>query len=606
MCGISGMINAKNVAHPLYASIRNLEYRGYDSCGMALLDAGKIQTRKNTGGVEEVNQRERLTQLSGRLGIAHTRWATHGVVSQENAHPHLSTNEAFAVVHNGIFSNYQDLREELEAEGVTFCTQTDTEVFVQLVARHYQRLQNTERAFVAALEQMEGSFAIVMISVYEPDRLFCAKRDSPLILGLGEGSNYVGSDINAFLEYTRRAVILDDDEYVILTQESYQIRSLRDGQQVEKDILHIDWDAETTRKGGFAHYMLKEIFDEPQTLRQALKIPDEEIRKLAQKFVEAPQAYLVGVGTTFYVAQLGQYFFSQLTGRYFPAISSDEFIDIAGVQAQDLVLAISQSGETYDTKMALNFARQRDAKTAAIVNVMGSSIGMQVDQVIMQGSGPEICVVSTKAAMAQTLILLRIAVETGRQQGSLDDQQIDSFHAAVNRLPDLIQDTLNEQSGFLRNIARSTSWVPNWLFLGCGQYYPVAMESALKMKEITYQHAEGMPAGFLKHGTLSMIEKSVHSLFFVPLPGQQDLHRRTLIAMEEIRTRGGTLAGFVFEGDRHAREVLDYAVELPTVHPWLAPLLQMTMAQLLSYYAALDLGRNIDKPRNLAKSVTVG
>ena len=606
MCGISGMINAKNVAHPLYASIRNLEYRGYDSCGMALLDAGKIQTRKNTGGVEEVNQRERLTQLSGRLGIAHTRWATHGVVSRENAHPHLSTNEAFAVVHNGIFSNYQDLREELEAEGVTFCSQTDTEVFVQLMARHYQRLQNTERAFVAALEQMEGSFAIVMISVHEPDRLFCAKRDSPLILGLGEGSNYVGSDINAFLEYTRRAVILDDDEYVILTQESYQIRSLRDGQQVEKDILHIDWDAETTRKGGFAHYMLKEIFDEPQTLRQALKIPDEEIRKLAQKFVEVPQAYLVGVGTTFYVAQLGQYFFSQLTGRYFPAISSDEFIDIAGVQAQDLVLAISQSGETYDTKMALNFARQRGAKTAAIVNVMGSSIGMQVDQVIMQGSGPEICVVSTKAAMAQTLILLRIAVETGRQQGSLDDQQIDSFHTAVNRLPDLIQDTLNEQSGFLRNIARSTSWVPNWLFLGCGQYYPVAMESALKMKEITYQHAEGMPAGFLKHGTLSMIEKSVHSLFFVPLPGQQDLHRRTLIAMEEVRTRGGMLAGFVFEGDRHAREVLDYAVELPTVHPWLAPLLQMTMAQLLSYYAALDLGRNIDKPRNLAKSVTVG
>ena len=606
MCGISGMINAKNVAHPLYASIRNLEYRGYDSCGMALLDAGKIQTRKNTGGVEEVNQRERLTQLSGRLGIAHTRWATHGVVSRENAHPHLSTNEAFAVVHNGIFSNYQDLQEELEAEGVTFCSQTDTEVFVQLMARHYQRLQNTERAFVAALEQMEGSFAIVMISVHEPDRLFCAKRDSPLILGLGEGSNYVGSDINAFLEYTRRAVILDDDEYVILTQESYQIRSLRDGQQVEKDILHIDWDAETTRKGGFAHYMLKEIFDEPQTLRQALKIPDKEIRKLAQKFVEVPQAYLVGVGTTFYVAQLGQYFFSQLTGRYFPAISSDEFIDIAGVQAQDLVLAISQSGETYDTKMALNFARQRGAETAAIVNVMGSSIGMQVDQVIMQGSGPEICVVSTKAAIAQTLILLRIAVETGCQQGGLDDQQIDSFHTAVNRLPDLIQDTLNEQSGFLRNIARSTSWVPNWLFLGCGQYYPVAMESALKMKEITYQHAEGMPAGFLKHGTLSMIEKSVHSLFFVPLPGQQDLHRRTLIAMEEVRTRGGTLAGFVFEEDRHAREVLDYAVELPTVHPWLAPLLQMTMAQLLSYYAALDLGRNIDKPRNLAKSVTVG
>ena len=606
MCGISGMINAKNVAHPLYASIRNLEYRGYDSCGMALLDSGQIQIRKNIGGVEEVNQRERLTQLTGRLGIAHTRWATHGIVSKENAHPHLSQDGTFAVVHNGIFSNYQDLREELEAEGVEFRSQTDSEVFVQLVARHYARLQQTEAAFVAALEQMEGSFAIVMIAAHEPDRLFCAKRDSPLILGLGEGSNYVGSDINAFLEYTRRAVVLEDDEYVILRQDHHEIRSLRDGRVVEKDILHIDWDAETTRKGGFAHYMLKEIFDEPQTLRQVLQIGEEEIRMLARKFAEAPQAYLVGVGTTYYVAQLAQYFFSQLTGRYFPAISSDEFIDIAEVRGSDLVLAVSQSGETYDTKMALNFAHQRGAQTAAIVNVMGSSIAMQVGQVILQGSGPEICVVSTKAAMAQTLILLRTALETGLRLGTLDALQAAEFRSAVEDFPDLIQDTLNEQSGFLRNIARATSQVEHWLFLGCGQYYPVAMESALKMKEVTYQHAEGMPAGFLKHGTLSMVEKSVHSLFFVPLREQSDLHRRTVIAMEEIRARGGTLAGFVFEGDRHGREILDYAIELPQVHPWLAPLLQMTMAQLLSYYAALDLGRNIDKPRNLAKSVTVG
>ncbi len=606
MCGISGMINAKNVAHALYASIRNLEYRGYDSCGMALLHRGKIVARKNSGGVEEVNRKERLTQMNGNAGIAHTRWATHGEVSQANSHPHLSTQGDFAIVHNGIFSNYQPLREELQQCGVTFRSMTDSEVFVHLVAQAFERTQDTQQAFLQALARMEGSFALVMISAHEPDKLFCAKRDSPLILGLGEGSNYVGSDINAFLEYTRRAVILDDNEYVVMTQNDYEVRSLSTNEVIEKSILHIDWDAETTRKGGFAHYMLKEIFDEPQTIQQALKIPTTELQQLARKFVEAPQSYLMGVGTTFYVAQLAQYFFSQLSGRYFPAISSDEFCEIAEVRSGDLVVAVSQSGETYDTKQALSFSQQRGAQTAAIVNVMGSSISMQVDQVILQGSGPEICVVSTKAALAQTVILLKLAVETGRQNNTLKAGDIKEFEQALDAFPQLLQDTLNEQSGFLRNLARATSKVQHWLFLGCGVYYPVAMESALKMKEVTYQHAEGMPAGFLKHGTLSMIEKSVHSLFFVPMQEQTELHKRTLIAMEEIKTRGGTLAGFVFEGDRHGRGVLDYAIEMPKPHPWLAPLLEMCLAQLLSYYAALDLGRNIDKPRNLAKSVTVG
>ena len=369
--------------------------------------------------------------------------------------------------------------------------------------------------------------------------------------------------------------------------------------------MYIDWDVETSKKGGYSHYMLKEIFDEPQTVRQALKIPKEQIAGLAKMFTKAPHAYLMGVGTTFYVANISQYFFSDLADRYYPALSSDEF-SVVTVEPGDLVLALSQSGETYDTKTALEYAKTSGAQTAAVVNVMGSAISMMVDQVIMQGSGPEICVVSTKAALAQTFIMLRVALELGLSRDFLSQRAYKKHQKDLELFPEMIQQILNEQSGFVRNIARSTSHVEHWLFLGCGVYYPVAMESALKMKEVTYQHAEGMPAGFLKHGTLSMVEPSFHSLFFVPLPEQKSLHDRTLIAMEQVKTRGGTVIGILFQGDERALSVCDQAVQLPRMSPLCSPLAQMIMAQMLAYYAALDLGLNIDKPRNLAKSVTVG
>jgi glucosamine--fructose-6-phosphate aminotransferase (isomerizing) len=351
--------------------------------------------------------------------------------------------------------------------------------------------------------------------------------------------------------------------------------------------------------------MLKEIFDEPQTVRQALKIPREQISGLAVMFTEASRAYLMGVGTTFYVANISQYFFSNLADRYYPAVSSDEF-SVVKVDSGDLVLALSQSGETYDTKTALGYAKTSGAQTAAVVNVMGSAISIMVDQVIMQGSGPEICVVSTKAALAQTFIMLRVALELGLMRECLSQDVYKKHQQDMELFPEMIQQILNEQSGFVRNIARSTSHVEHWLFLGCGVYYPVAMESALKMKEVTYQHAEGMPAGFLKHGTLSMVEPALHSLFFVPLPEQKVLHDRTVIAMEQVKTRGGTVIGIIFQGDERALAVCDQAVQLPQMSSLCAPLAQMIMAQMFSYYAALDLGRNIDKPRNLAKSVTVG
>ena len=605
MCGISGIVHSENVGRNLFNSIRNLEYRGYDSCGMAMLSKGEFDIRKNIGGIDEVNAIEQLDKMNGMIGIAHTRWATHGGVTQANAHPHLSYKREFVIVHNGIFSNYQELREQLMDQDVVFESLTDTEVFVNLLEASYSESNDLEKAFLAALKKIEGSYSIVMLSAHDPEHLYCVKKGSPLLLGLGEGCNYVGSDLNAFLEYTRQAIVLDDGEYVVLGRDDYQIRNVQTGEVIEKSVLHIDWDVETSKKGGYSHYMLKEIFDEPQAILQALKIPSEQISVLARMFTEASRAYFMGVGTTFYVANISQYYFSTLAGQYYASVSSDEF-SVVTVEPGDLVLALSQSGETFDTKISLEYAKISGAQTAAIVNVMGSAISMMVDNVIMQGSGPEICVVSTKAALAQTFIMLRVALELGMMKGCMTQDVYQKHQEDLELFPELVQQILNEQSGFVRNIARDTSHVEHWLFLGCDIYYPVAMESALKMKEVTYQHAEGMPAGFLKHGTLSMVEKALHSLFFVPPMGQKVLHDRTLIAMEQVKARGGTVIGIIFQGDERALAACDQVVELPEMNLLCAPLAQMIMAQMFAYYAALDLGRNIDKPRNLAKSVTVG
>ena len=605
MCGISGIVHSENFGRNLLNSIRNLEYRGYDSCGVAVIQNGKIDLRKNIGGIDDVNLKERLDQMQGKIGIAHTRWATHGGVTQENAHPHLSANRKFAVVHNGIISNYQQLRERLLSEGVCFDSLTDTEVFVNLLEKSYTECNDLEQAFLAALQQIEGSFSIVMLSSHDPEHLYCVKKESPLLLGLGEGCNYVGSDINAFLEYTKKAIVLDEGEYVILGPNEYQVRSLKTGKKLKKNVLHIDWDLETSKKGGFSHYMLKEIFDEPQTVRQAMQIPNEQIVAMAEMFADSSRSYMMGVGTTYYVASISQYYFSALSDCYYSALSSDEF-SVVDIKQGDMVLAISQSGETYDTKTALVYAKERGAKTAAIVNVMGSAISMMADQVIMQGSGPEICVVSTKAALAQTFIMVRVALELGLIRRKIKQKEYKKFQNEMQEFSELIKIVLNEQSGFVRNIARDTSHVEHWLFLGCGVYYPVAMESALKMKEVTYQHAEGMPAGFLKHGTLSMVEPALHTLFFVPPPEQKELHKRTLIAMEQVKSRGGTVIAIIFQGDELAQKLASQSINLPAVNTLIAPLLQMIIAQMFAYYAALDLGRNIDKPRNLAKSVTVG
>ncbi len=605
MCGISGAVGHKDISQDLFEGIRNLEYRGYDSCGVALMNSTKLIVRKNIGGVEEFYQKENVLRHKSHLGIAHTRWATHGKVTRENTHPMLSTDKAFAVVHNGIISNYRELRSKLQKDGVKFVSETDTEVVPHLMQKLFKQTGNVEKAFVKMLGMLEGTYAVVLITKYHPDVIFCARKESPLMLGIGDEVKYVGSDFNAFIEHTKNAVIIEDEEYVVLTRDSYTVKNFITGEEIQKPITKIEWDSETSKKGGYPHYMLKEIYEQPQTILNALEVDEKALDDVVDYMKDRP-TYLVGVGTTFYVAKYAKYIFSRLAGRFFPSISSDEFVALSPVDRNSLVLAISQSGETYDTLTALKHAKAKGAKTAAIVNVIGSTLSRMVDRVILQGSGPEICVISTKAALAQMVILTNLAMRLALKTRKMTKKEYNEGIRALKEMPEIIGNVLNERSGFIHRIANNYKNIKHWLYLGRGIYYPVALESALKMKEVAYVHAEGMPGGFLKHGTLAMIDKDIYSVVFMPPPCEKELYQSTLSSVAEIRARSGFVLGIHFDERGKNRDLFSEELILPAVPPLVAPLLQLVLAQLFAYFTATSLKRNVDKPRSLAKSVTVG
>ena len=613
MCGISGVAGFKNIGIPLLDSIRHLEYRGYDSCGIAILGSHGIEVRKNIGSVDEVNERERLSEPDGKLGIAHTRWATHGGVTKENTHPHLSCKGDFALVHNGIISNYQELKKELTREGHKFHSETDTEVIVHLVEKYFKLSKDSvrhahdavEKAFIKAIKRLEGTYAVAMVTIHEKDKIFCAKKESPLVIGIGGDTNYIGSDFNAFIDYTKNAVVLDDDEYAIVSKDRYFIKNTANGETVRKKITEIHWDSDMAKKGGYPHYMLKEIYEQPQCIINALQVDKLLIKKISDMIIESKKTYLIGVGTTYYVSLMGEYQFSSVAGIFTPAISSDEFKNLAHIDKDTLVIALSQSGETYDTLNALKYAKNKGAKTAAIVNVMGSSIARLADHTILQGSGPEICVISTKAALSQMIILLMVAIEIAVRNKKLTVKNKTEIERHISHLPEIIQRVLNEKSGFIHTIAQKYSHINNWLYLGRGKYYPIALESSLKMKEVAYVHAEGMPAGFLKHGTIALIDENLYSIMFMPPKSDEDLYRLSSGSAEEIKARKGFIIGFHFGDKRESEKLFNEEIVLPKVPDIIAPFLELVVAQLFAYFTAVALKRNIDKPRSLAKSVTV-
>ena len=604
MCGICAIAGDSDISLSLYRGLLALEYRGYDSCGITVFDGKCLKLKKNVGEVKQVNQKEKFSQLQGNIGIAHTRWATHGGVTQKNAHPHFSNNGKFAIVHNGIIANYANLRETLQKKKYTFHSNTDTEVIVNLVQELYQEDSSLEDAFIAAIRKLEGSFAIVLFSTYEPQKLYAVKKDSPLIIGLGDKKNFIASDANAFISESRKALYLEDSEYAILSKEEVEIKKVDTQEKLNKEVQSISWSVKNLQKGGFRHFMLKEIFEQPQTINNSLNIDKNILEKVASKFLDYEQSFFVGVGTTYYVSMVGSYLFSKYAGIYVPAISSDEFNSLLNVKKSYHALYLSQSGETYDTREALKTAKKYGMETSGIINVQGSSISRTVDDCIYQLSGPEISVVSTKAALSQIMILMRLAFYVGKKNGKLTSKQIAELEKGMQDFSSLISKELNEQSGMVRHLASITAKISNWLFLGRDVYYPIAMESALKMKEVTYLHAEGMSAGFLKHGTLAMVDPSVCSLFFMPPKAQKEIYESSLIALEEVKARNGLAMGFVEQGNS-IEKLMDYAFYIPDMMKDFVPFYELVIAQLFSYYSALYLKRNIDKPRNLAKSVTV-
>jgi len=606
MCGISGVVGLKDVSQLLFEGIRNLEYRGYDSCGVALMNKTRLIIKKDIGGVEEFYRKHDVLQQKSNIGIAHTRWATHGKVTKGNTHPFTSRDGNFAVVHNGIISNYRPLRDQLKKEGYKFSSDTDTEVIAHLLEKFFKKSRNPEKALLKTLNLIEGTFALAFICTYLPGHIFCAKRESPLMLGIGDEIKFVGSDFNAFIDHTKNAVILDDGEYAILSRDSYVVKSILNEEEVTKPITKIEWDSETSKKGGYPHYMLKEIYEQPQTISNALDLEPSGLDDVVEMFEKAESSYFLGVGTTFYVAKYAQYIFSELAQKFIPPISSDEFLSLANVNKKTLVFAMSQSGETFDTLSALKFSQSKGAKTAAVVNVMGSSIARMVDKVILQGSGPEICVISTKAALSQMVVLTLLAMKLGLKKKVISKKAYQENLKSLKELPAIIQGVLNERSGFIHRIANKYCKNKNWLYLGRGIYYPIALESALKMKEVAYVHAEGMPAGFLKHGTLAMIDDDISSIVFVPPKEKKDLYQSTIHSIEEIRARSGFVLGIHFTEQGKNHDLFSEELILPNVPPLIAPLIQLVIGQLFAYFTATSLKRNIDKPRFLAKSVTVG
>lgn len=605
MCGISGAVGLKNISELLFEGIRNLEYRGYDSCGVALINKSSLLIKKDIGGVEEFYRKHNVLQYNSKIGIAHTRWATHGKVTKENTHPFTSRDSNFAVVHNGIISNYRPLKAQLQKEGVKFTSETDTEVLAHLLEKFYKRSRNVEKAFLKMLNLIEGTYAIALISSYHPEQIFCAKKESPLMLGIGDEIKFVGSDFNAFIDHTKNAVILDDGEYAILSRDTYVVKDLLSKEEVTKPITKIEWDSETSKKGGYPHYMLKEIYEQPQTITNALDLEESGLDAIVDLFAKSKNSYLLGVGTTFYVAKYAKYVFSKLAQEFFPSISSDEFMSLAIVNKESLFFCASQSGETFDTLSALKHAKSKGARTAAVVNVMGSSIARLVDKVVLQGSGPEICVISTKAALSQMVILTVLAMKLALKKKVITKKLYNQHMLSLRELPEIIQGILNERSGFIHRLAHKYSGTRNWLYLGRGVYYPVALESALKMKEVAYVHAEGMPGGFLKHGTLAMIDDDVSSIVFVPPPEDKALYEATMHSIEEIRARSGFVLGIHFSEQGKNSDLFSEELILPKVPPLTAPLIQLVIGQLFAYFTATSLKRNVDKPRSLAKSVTV-
>ena len=606
MCGIIGYLGDKKASEILLRGLKRLEYRGYDSCGIGVVEGDRLIVKKGVGKVDEVSKGENFLEVDGKVGIGHSRWATHGGITKENAHPHTDCKEELAVVHNGIISNYRELKEELIKRGHIFRSQTDTEVIPHLIEEEIRRLNKSHisqeeyiEAVKRAIKRLEGTYALLILNKNFPDLLLGVRNENPLLLGVKGEECFLGSDISAFLEWTKDAILLEEGDMVILQRGGngvdYSIYSLREERDVssEREKIKVDWDIETAEKGGYEHFMLKEIMEEPEVIKNSARVSKEEIEELARCIRDYSRVYIVGMGTSLHAGMVGEYWFSKLNKLVIPCDAS-EFLVKGIVDEDTLVIGITQSGETYDTIKAIRYAKSKGAKTATVVNVLGSTATRISDITVMMGAGIEISVCATKTYLSQLMILYRLFIEYGKIVG----RDMEIFEREIERIPGYIQEVIEKRES-IKKVAESLK-AKNYIFISKGINLPNALEGALKFKEITYLHAEGMSSGFLKHGTISLIDENMDTVALVP-PSTSELFRSVVSNIEEIKARNGKVVAI----SPVDIEVVDHLIEIPEVLEEVSPFLYAPACQLLAYYKAVELGRDVDKPRGLAKSVTV-
>ncbi|MDI3257752.1 MAG: glutamine--fructose-6-phosphate transaminase (isomerizing) [Kyrpidia sp.] len=607
MCGIVGYIGERQAQQVLLRGLEKLEYRGYDSAGIAVFDGGAIRVKKRLGRLVNLEETLNGHGLAGTVGIGHTRWATHGRPSDVNAHPHGDCSGRFAVVHNGIIENYLKLREELQAAGHRFRSETDTEVVAHLIESLYDG--NLLRTVLRAVSTLRGAFALVVMSADEPGRLVAVRKHSPLVIGLGDGENFIASDIPALLSYTRRVYVLEEGEAADVTADRVICCRL-DGTPVEKDVLRITWDVRAAEKGGYDHFMLKEIYEQPKAVADTLtgRLSDDNRAVLPELGWDAEQAlkvdriHIVACGTAYHAGMVGRQILEKLTRIPVEVEVASEYRYRDPIYTDHtLVVVISQSGETADTLAALREAKARGAQVMAITNVVGSSVAREADHVVITWAGPEIAVASTKAYTTQLVVLYLFACYLAQLRGTAEPTVIDEVLAGLRDLPDAVSQVLDTAPA-MKAFAQKFAWKESAFFIGRGLDYVAALEGALKLKEISYIHAEAYAAGELKHGTLALITEGVP---VIALATQDHLYEKTVSNMKEIKARDAHVLALTWAGDEEMASVADEVLYLPRISSWLAPAVVAVPLQLLAYYAAMERGNDVDKPRNLAKSVTV-
>ncbi len=609
MCGIVGYMGKQNAEMVLLKGLERLEYRGYDSAGISLLSEQGLVTYKKKGKVSGLKEMISDKSFDSSLGIAHTRWATHGEPNNSNAHPHTDNSGNISLVHNGIIENYSSLKKKLSDLGYKFKSETDTEVLAVLIGYIYGRVNDLEEAVRLGLSEVEGTFGVAVISANEPDKLIGAKRGSPMVLGLGDNEYILASDTSAIIQYTRQVIYLNDDEMVIINDDGYRMKTI-DNMETNSKIDHIDYELGNIEKSGYEHFMLKEIFEQGQTVRDAFRgrllLDDGNVRLgglsgMLDMLRDAKRIILTACGTSWHSALVGEYMIEQICGIPCEVEYASEFRYRNPILGNDdIVIAISQSGETADTLAAVKEAKRKGATVLGVVNVVGSTIARETDAGVYIHAGPEIGVASTKAFTSQLIVLALMTLFIGRSR-HVSQYEGMKLTKELESLPEKIEEILSHSED-IKKIAQQFRHTGNFLYLGRGYNFPVALEGALKLKEISYIHAEGYPAAEMKHGPIALIDENMPVVFIAT---KDEIYDKLLSNIEEVRARRGKVIAIANIGDERIKEYADYVFYIPEASPMLTPVLAVIPLQLLSYYMAVELGRDVDQPRNLAKSVTV-